>query len=95
MLAPDGTVMTGTMFVATAQAGHNTFDGMCVDCAGNVYVGTSGGVDVYSPAGTFIGTVPTGESSNCTFGGTDRRTMYVTSRALLKYVTLAFPGLPD
>jgi sugar lactone lactonase YvrE len=39
--------------------------------------------------------VPTGESSNCTFGGADRKTMYVTSRSVLKYVTLAVPGLPD
>ena len=43
----------------------------------------------------YIGMVPTGESSNCTFGGADRKTMYVTSRAQLKYVTLAVPGLPD
>jgi len=94
-LADDGSVMgAGTMF-ASAQSGHNTFDGMCVDCAGNVYVGTSGGVEVYSSAGTFIGTVPTGESSNCTFGGADRKTMYVTSRMVLKYLTLGVPGLPD
>ena len=94
-LAADGTVSaTGTMF-ASAQSGHNTFDGMCVDCAGNVYVGTSGGVEAWTSTGTFIGTVPTGESSNCTFGGADRKTMYVTSRALLKYVTLGVPGLPD
>ena len=74
---------------------RDTVDGMCVDCAGNVYAGTSGGVEVYSPAGAYIGLVPTGESSNCTFGGADRKTMYVTSRAQLKYVTLAVPGLPD
>ena len=89
------TTTTGALFVATAQSGHNTFDGMCVDCAGNVYVGTNNGVDAYTSAGTFIGTVPTGESSNCTFGNTDRKTMYVTSRAVLKYVTLGVPGLPD
>jgi gluconolactonase len=96
MLAADGAVMTGTgaMF-ASAQPTHNTFDGMCVDCAGNVYVGTSGGVEVYSSTGAYIGTVMTGEASNCTFGGADRKTLYVTSRSVLKYVTLAVPGLPD
>ena len=93
-LAADGTVMTATM-APFATAMRDTVDGMCVDCAGNVYAGTSGGVEVYSPAGTYIGTVMTGESSNCTFGGADRKTMYVTSRAQLKYVTLAVPGLPD
>jgi gluconolactonase len=94
-LAADGSVMgNGTMF-AMAQSGHQTYDGMCTDCAGNVYVGTSGGVEVWSSTGTFIGTVATGESSNCTFAGADRRTMYVTSRSVLKYVTLNVPGLPD
>ncbi len=94
-LAADGTVMTATGTNFVAQTMRDTVDGMCVDCAGNVYAGTSNGVEVYSSAGTYIGTVPTGESSNCTFGGADRKTMYVTSRAVLKYVTLAVPGLPD
>ena len=93
-LAADGSVMTATGHFADA-AMRDTVDGMCVDCAGNVYAGTSGGVEVYSPAGAYLGLVPTGESSNCTFGGADRKTMYVTSRAQLKYVTLAVPGLPD
>ena len=73
----------------------STVDGMCVDCAGNLYAGTSNGVEVYSPTGSYVGTVPTGESSNCTFGGADRKTLYVTSRAVLKVVTLNVPGLPD
>jgi gluconolactonase len=93
-LAADGSVMgAGSAFVA--QTKGDTVDGMCVDCAGNVYVGTANGVEVYSSAGTYLNTVPTGESSNCTFGGTDRKTLYVTSRSVLKYVKLAVPGLPD
>ena len=74
---------------------HDTVDGMCVDCAGNLYAGTSAASRFTRRAGTYIGTVPTGESSNCTFGGSDRKTLYVTSRSLLKYVPLAVPGLPD
>ena len=94
-LAADGSVMMATGVNFVAQTMHDTVDGMCVDCAGNVYASTSGGVEVYSSAGTYIGTVPTGEASNCTFGGADRKTMYVTSRAVLKYVTLNVAGLPD
>ena len=86
--------MTATM-ASFATAMRDTVDGMCVDCAGNIYAGTSGGVEVYSPTGSYIGLVQTGESSNCTFGGADRKTMYVTSRSVLKYVTLAVPGLPN
>jgi gluconolactonase len=91
----DGSVATSSAAMFVAQTKSGTVDGMCVDCAGNVYAGTSNGVEVYSSAGTYIGTVPTGESSNCTFGGADRKTMYVTSRSVLKYVTLGVPGLPD
>jgi gluconolactonase len=68
---------------------------MAVDCAGNVYVGTDNGVEVFSSQGAALGTVPTGYSSNVTFGGADRQTLYVTSQGLLKAVTLAVPGLPD
>lgn len=92
-IAADGKVMdTPTPF---AKSMGQTADGMCMDCAGNLYVGTQGGVDIIDPSGKFLGTVPTGEASNCTFGGEDRKTLFVTSRALLKVVKLANPGLPD
>lgn len=93
-LEADGAIDTtsGRVFANTTG---NTVDGMAVDCAGNVYVGTQTGVEVYSPAGMLLGTVPTGESSNATFGGADRRTLFVTSRAVVKSVTLGVPGLPD
>jgi gluconolactonase len=98
-LAADGTVMTGTAanFITgnMNKTMNGTLDGMCVDCAGNLYAGTSAGVEVYSPAGAYLGIVQTGEASNCTFGGAERKTLYVTSRSQLKYVTLAVPGLPD
>jgi len=94
-LATDGTVdLASDMIFATAM--HDTADGMCVDCGGNVYIATGGGVEAFAAAsGTYLGLVPTGEASNCTFGGVDRRTMYVTSRALLETATLNVPGLPD
>jgi gluconolactonase len=91
---PDGAVDTASsqLFV-TAKGG--AVDGMCVDCAGNLYVSTSAGVEIYSPAAMALGTVPTGFSSNCTFGGSDRKTLYVAARTLLKAVPMTVPGLPD
>jgi gluconolactonase len=93
-LNADGSIDTasGQRFVSTTG---DTVDGMAVDCAGNLYVGTRTGVEVYSSAGAFVGNVPVGESSNATFGGADRKTLFVTSRSVLKFVTLAVPGLPD
>ena len=91
---PDGALDTASsqLFV-TAKNG--AVDGMCVDCAGNLYASTSGGVEVYSPSAKALGTIPTGFSSNCTFGGSDRKTLYVAARTLLKAVPMTVPGLPD
>lgn len=72
-----------------------TVDGMAVDCAGNVYAGTQTGVEIFSPEGMPLGVVPTGESSNCTFGGADRKTLFVTSRSVVKAIKLNVPGLPN
>jgi gluconolactonase len=93
-LEADGAIDTASAQVFVRTTG-DTVDGMAVDCAGNLYVGTRTGVEVYAPDATLLGTVPTGESSNATFGGADRRTLFVTSRAQLKFVTLGVPGLPD
>ena len=69
-------------------------DGLCIDEAGNLYVaaglhktrGTSEtldtrpGIHVISPAGKLLAFVETPEDTltNCTFGGADRRTLFVT-----------------
>ena len=93
-LAADGTVMTDTdKLWITAK--NDTVDGMCTDCAGNLYAGTSAGIEVYSAAGSYIGLIATGNTSNCTFGGADRKTLYMTTRASVSAVTLGIPGLPD
>jgi gluconolactonase len=93
-LLADGAIDTASARVFVRTMG-DTVDGMAADCAGNLYLGTRTGVEVYAPDATLIGTVPTGESSNATFGGPDRRTLFVTSRAQLKFVTLGVPGMPD
>jgi gluconolactonase len=92
-LGADGSVVDSTTPFGMTM--NTTADGMCEDCAGNVYVSTQNGVEIFDPTGKRLGAVATGEASNCTFGGADRKTMFVTSRALLKVVTMANPGLPD
>jgi gluconolactonase len=90
-VAGDGTVGARADFAATA----NSPDGMAVDDAGNVYVATQAGVEVRRPDGTLRGTVPVPEQpANCTFGGADRRTLYITARKGLYQVRLNVPGLP-
>ena len=93
-LLADGAVDPASGVIFADETG-NTADGMAIDCAGNLYLGTDSGVEVYSPNGDFVGDVPTGYASNVTFGGADRRTLFVTSQGSLKSVTLGVPGLPD
>jgi len=55
-------------------------DGMCVDSGGNLWATGPGGVHVFAPDGRELGLVATGAAvSNCTFGGPDGRTLYMTS----------------
>lgn len=93
-IGADGAVDEDSAMLFATTMGQ-TLDGMAVDCAGNVYGSTQTGVEVFSPAGASLGNVPSGEASNATFGGADRKTLYITSRSVLKAVTLAVPGLPN
>ncbi|WFE95252.1 SMP-30/gluconolactonase/LRE family protein [Micromonospora sp. WMMD987] len=95
---PDGS--TGPRSVFVNYVGGP--DGGTIDCAGNVYW-TSGGdglVHVYSPTGTQLGTIRSGSSgtTNVAFGGSDRRTLFVTSGRTndsgLYSVRLNVPGYP-
>jgi gluconolactonase len=89
---PDGSLGASTIFVPSTGGGG---DGMAIDDAGNVYVATDGGVKVYRPSGALWGTIPVPEvPSNCTFGGADRKTLYITAKTSLYRVALRIPGRP-
>lgn len=89
---PDGSLGPPTLFVPSTGGGG---DGMAVDDAGNVYVATDAGVQVYKPNGVTWGTIALPEvPSNCTFGGPDRKTLYITATTSLYRVALNVPGRP-
>ena len=70
--------------------GGRGIDGMAIDVDGNIY-GAAGnnsnppdnhaGIYVVSPAGELLGRIPIPEDAvtNCTFGGADLKTLYVTA----------------
>ena len=59
---------------------HGYADGMAVDAAGHVYSTGPIGVWVFAPDGTVLDTIAVpGQTSNCTWGDADRRTLYITS----------------
>jgi gluconolactonase len=81
-VATDGSLSNKRTFVT----GTPVADGMCVDAGGNVYVGTLAGLAVFDPAGEALGTIefPRPAVTNCAFGGSDQRTLFVTVYASIK-----------
>jgi gluconolactonase len=76
-IGPDGRIGGRTQF-----ASLDTPDGVTVDCAGNLYRAShrQGLVHVFTPDGRQLGTISAGRNStNVAFGGSDRRTLFITS----------------
>ena len=83
-------------------------DGMCIDEAGNLYVAaglhkrrntsetldTRPGIHVISPEGKLLAYAETPQDTvtNCTFGGTDLKTLYITCGTLLLSLRTHIPG---
>lgn len=96
-----GEVGTGTRIIMGLQ----TPDGIAVDDAGNLYVTSNNGgsksIRVFDRTGK-PNTTPLlmldGQPSNASFGGADRKTLYITTPTsgggLIYQVKLAIPGLP-
>lgn len=87
----DGSTTAGAKFVDTAP----NPDGMAIDDAGNVYVATQAGIEVFTLDGLRLGAILVPEQpTNCGFGGAERRTLYITARTSLYEVRLNVPGRP-
>ena len=59
-------------------------DGMAVDDKGNLWATAPGGVLILSPEGKPLGRIMMGRpTANCTFGGKDGKTLFLTANKLL------------
>ena len=68
-------------------------DGMTIDERGNVYVAGQGRIYVWNPKGERLKAIDFPEGpANCTFGGKDRKTLYVTARKSLYRLRMAVRG---
>jgi gluconolactonase len=92
-VAFDGSV-SGKLNLAELQRGGAPYaDGMAVDIYGNIYVASDKGIQVFSPQGAAITTIVVPETpSNCDFGGSDFKTLYITAGANLYSIDLNYPG---
>jgi gluconolactonase len=91
----DGTLTDAKVFYdATADKRPGAPDGMKVDRKGNVYSSGPGGIWIFTPEGKPLGTILMPENaSNVAWGGTDRKTLYITGSSSVYRVTLKVPEL--
>jgi gluconolactonase len=92
---PDGTLGKGRIFAdLTALVGKvkGLPDGLKVDVRGNLFATGPGGVVIFAPDGTHLGTLLTGEAtSNCAWGD-DGSTLYITADQYLVRIRTATKG---
>ncbi|MCC7338301.1 MAG: SMP-30/gluconolactonase/LRE family protein [Pirellulaceae bacterium] len=92
-----GVLGTGRVLCRLQQVGDATNgggDGMALDVQGNLYITSSAGIQVFSPAGKLLGIIAVPETpANCAFGGEDRKTLFITARTSLYRCTVPVAGL--
>jgi len=89
--------LTGRSSRDNGLGGVKTFaDGMTIDNEGRLYVSTGGGIEVLSPQGQHVGTIPVkcppGDCQNVAFGGPDKRTLYIAGAGSLYKVEMIARG---
>jgi gluconolactonase len=94
---PDGTIENGRVFFdATAwvkEGKKGLPDGLSVDAAGNLFATGPGGLHIFAPDGTLLGTLETGQATgNCTFGD-DGSTLYINADMYLVRIKTTTKGI--
>jgi gluconolactonase len=94
-VSSDGSV-SGKQNLAELQTTGDTSagsDGMAIDIYGNIYIATETGIQVISPQGVAITTITVpSEPTNCDFGGSDFKSLYITTLHNLYSIDLNYPG---
>lgn len=79
-IASDGTPSNRHEFTTLQRGGG---DGLAVDTEGRLYV-TAGDVEVYSPQGKYLGSIPTPRGPiSVVFGGADKKMLYIVGSGAL------------
>ncbi len=102
-IQPDGTVRNRRNFAKyvgvrkTDDGIASGADGLAMDSEGRVYTTSNAGVDVFSPQGQHLGTIPvatpTGRApQNLAFAGRDKKTLYIVGRGAAFKVQMLAQG---
>lgn len=68
-------------------------DGLAIDAEGRVYAATAAGIQVFSPQGRHLGTIPVSRNpNNLAFAGPDRKTLYIVARGAVYRVPMLAAG---
>lgn len=92
-VAADGSLGEGVRFAEIPPA-NSAADGLAIDTAGNVYVASNSGVTVFGPDGKKWGAVVTPKpATNLAFGGSDGKTLYISTDGGVWRVLVLVPGV--
>jgi gluconolactonase len=102
-IQPDGTLRNRRVF-ATYEYIHQRpealpdqrfgGDGLAVDNRGRIYSATAAGIQVFSPQGKHLGTIPISRNpQNLAFAGPDKKTLYVTARGAIVKIPMLTEGV--
>jgi gluconolactonase len=97
---PDGSTRNRREFaklegVRKTEAGFASgADGITIDAAGRLYVTANLGVQVFSPQGQYLGTIPVpkGRMQSVAFAGADKKTLYITGDNIVYKVAMQAEG---
>ena len=71
-------------------------DGLTLDSQGRLYAACANGVQVFSPQGQHLGTIPMPRPpQNLSFAGADKKTLYVVGRGVASKVPMIARGLEE
>ena len=94
-LQPDGTVNNGRLFASADRWKKPPFfgpDGFKLDNKGNLFGARPGGLSIFSPEGTHLGSIETGMPASNVAWGDDGSTLYMTGGQSLYRVRLTAKG---
>ena len=68
-------------------------DGLAVDARGRVYAATAAGIQVFTPQGQRLGTIPVSRNpNNLAFAGRDKKILYIVARGAVYQVPMIAEG---